>query len=95
MFLTDEGGLEDEITSRHPDPELEATLLGIRRRRRDVDGASESRRVARTAEPILAHDVRRAADPDLDAEQRGSSRGWRPGPTWSSRWWRAGAASVP
>ena len=70
VFLTDEGGLEDEITSRHPDPELEATLLGIRRRRRDVDGASESRRVARTAEPILAHDVRRAADPDLDAEQR-------------------------
>ena len=70
VFLTDEAGVEEEITSRHPDPELEATLVGIRRRRREVDGASESRRVARTAEPVLAHDVRGAAATDLDAEQR-------------------------
>jgi GAF domain-containing protein len=57
VYLEDDG---TEITSVHPDPEVEAMILEIRSRRREIDGASESRRVAETAEPVLAADVRGA-----------------------------------
>src|SRR5919202_995979 len=50
-----------EITSVHPDPDVEAMILEIRRARRMVEGASEARRVAETSEPVLASDVRGAA----------------------------------
>jgi PAS domain S-box-containing protein len=63
-----DGDSELEITSGHSDPEVEAMLRGIRRERRDVDGASESRRVGESGEPILARDVRRAQSADLDDE---------------------------
>jgi len=49
VYVSDEDGGEREITSRHPDPALEALLVEIRRRRR-AEGASESVRVQRTLE---------------------------------------------
>jgi PAS domain S-box-containing protein len=70
VYIAGDGEPELEISSRHPDPELEAMLLEIRRRRRDVDGMSESRRVADSGESILAHDVRQTAAGDLDERQR-------------------------
>ena len=60
-------GDETEITSVHPDAEIEDLILRIRRRRREVEGASESRRVAETAEPVLAPDVRDAFIDEVDA----------------------------
>ena len=45
VYIADAGdGKEREITSRHADPELEAMLVEIRRRRRDGEGGSESSR---------------------------------------------------
>jgi PAS domain S-box-containing protein len=66
VFLAADGDAELEITSGHTDPELEAVLLAIRRRRRAVQDASESVRVARTAQPILAPDVRGAFAADVE-----------------------------
>jgi PAS domain S-box-containing protein len=64
VYILGDGDAEIEITSEHPDPEVEAMLLAIRRERRDVDGASESRRVAESAQAILARDVRGAPTDD-------------------------------
>jgi PAS domain S-box-containing protein len=61
---------EREITSRHADPELEAVLLEIRRRRRDGQGSSETLQVLNTGQSILATDVRHAQAPDLSERQR-------------------------
>ncbi|MEA2246662.1 MAG: hypothetical protein QOH46_1191, partial [Solirubrobacteraceae bacterium] len=52
------------------DEELDAFLAEIRRRRRERDGASESRRVAESGEPILATDVRGSTNEELDEDQR-------------------------
>jgi PAS domain S-box-containing protein len=70
VFLVDDDGAESEITSGHPDGELDAFLADVRRRRRARDGASESRRVAESGEPILATDVRGTTIDELDEEQR-------------------------
>jgi PAS domain S-box-containing protein len=70
VYVPDGANGESDITSGHDDPELEALLLEIRRGRRDVEGASESRRVAETGEPILASDVRASTAADIGAEQR-------------------------
>ena len=70
LYVVADDGTEDEITSGHQDPQLDALLTGIRRQRRTRDGASESRRVAESGEPILAHDVRQAPATDLDEHQR-------------------------
>jgi PAS domain S-box-containing protein len=64
VFLEDD---ETEITSVHPDPEIEDFILRLRRRRREVEGASESRRVARTAEPVMVADVRDAFTDEVEA----------------------------
>jgi serine phosphatase RsbU (regulator of sigma subunit)/PAS domain-containing protein len=74
-------GDETEITSEHPDPEVEELILRIRRRRRQIDGASESRRVAETAQPLLASDVRDAfvaevEDGDLPVIERLDARSY-------------------
>jgi PAS domain S-box-containing protein len=71
VYIAGDAETEAEITSGHADPALEALLLDIRRRRREVDGASESRRVAETAEPILATDTRLASASEVDGDQRG------------------------
>src|SRR3954469_7575110 len=58
VYIPDTGeGDEREITSRLADPELERMLIEIRRRRRDGGDGSESLRVLRTGQSILATDV--------------------------------------
>jgi PAS domain S-box-containing protein len=63
-------GKEREITSRHADPELEAMLLEIRRRRRDGEGGSESLQVLETGKSILATDVTSSAAGTVDERHR-------------------------
>jgi serine phosphatase RsbU (regulator of sigma subunit)/PAS domain-containing protein len=70
LLLVERSGEEREISSGHDDPELDAVLREIRARRRETRGASESRRVAQTGEPILGSDVRAAVGPDVDERQR-------------------------
>jgi PAS domain S-box-containing protein len=73
LFVVGDDGTETEITSGHADPDLDALLTDIRRRRRDRDGASESRLVAQSGRPILAADVRQtpAGKPgELDSDQQ-------------------------
>jgi PAS domain S-box-containing protein len=69
VYVSDEDGGEREITSRHPDPALEALLVEIRRRRR-AEGASESVRVQRTLEPVLVSDVGRLVPDDIHPDER-------------------------
>src|SRR4051812_44846575 len=71
-----EDGRIEEITSGHADPEIEAALLGIRRRRRDETGGSESLAVADTGQPVLASDISGMPAPDdlEEAEQRAIER---------------------
>ena len=65
VYVAGPVGFEQEITSGHDDPEIEAMMLEIRRGRRDV-GESESQLVAQRIAPVLASDVREdaAAEPD-------------------------------
>jgi PAS domain S-box-containing protein len=71
VYIADAGdGKDREITSRHADPELEAMLLEIRRRRRDGEGGSESLQVLRTGESILASDIRNQAASDVEPRHR-------------------------
>ena len=70
VLLVDLGDGERELSSGYSDPALEAALLEIRASRRQEEGASESRRVAQTGEPILATDVRAAIDDTIDGHQR-------------------------
>jgi serine phosphatase RsbU (regulator of sigma subunit)/PAS domain-containing protein len=69
VYILGDGESELEITSGHEDPEVEAMLLAIRRARREVEGASESRQVAESTQPILAPDVRGGPAADLGAQQ--------------------------
>jgi PAS domain S-box-containing protein len=75
VYIADAGdGREREITSRHADPEVEAMIMDVRRRRRDGRGGSESLQVLQTGESILATDVRGHAWTDeLDEHQRASA----------------------
>ena len=70
VLLADLGDGERELSSGYADPALEAALLEIRASRREEEGASESRQVAQTGEPILATDVRAAIDETIDGHQR-------------------------
>jgi PAS domain S-box-containing protein len=70
VLLADLGEGERELSSGYADPALEAALLEIRASRRAAEGASESRRVAQTGEPILATDVRAAIDDTIEDHQR-------------------------
>jgi PAS domain S-box-containing protein len=69
LFVLGDDADDVEFTSGHADPELDAFLTSIRRRRREREDASESRRVALSGEPILATDIR-TTDEEFDAEQR-------------------------
>jgi PAS domain S-box-containing protein len=72
VYVRGDDGSEAEFTSGHADPELDAFLTGIRRRRRERgDGASESRRVAESGEPILATDVRGWTADEVEEGERG------------------------
>jgi PAS domain S-box-containing protein len=70
VYVSGDDGTEAEFTSGHADPELDAFLTAVRRARREREGASESRRVAESGEPILATDVRGWSGEELDPEQR-------------------------
>ncbi len=70
VLLADLGDGERELSSGYSDPALEAALLEIRAKRREEEGASESRRVAQTGEPILATDVRATIDETIEDHQR-------------------------
>jgi PAS domain S-box-containing protein len=71
VLLVDSGGAgERELSSGYSDPALEEALLEIRRSRRQEEGASESRRVAQSGQPILASDVRAAIDETIVGHQR-------------------------
>src|SRR3954468_3732869 len=72
VYIADDGR-EREITSRHPDPEIEAMLVAVRRRRRDGSGGSESLRVLRTGESILARDITGQSTSDMDERQRATA----------------------
>jgi PAS domain S-box-containing protein len=75
VYIPDAGdGKEREITSRHADPEVEAMIVEIRRRRRDGSGGSESLQVLRTGESILATDVTGQAVADVDERHRASAQ---------------------
>ena len=82
---------EVEVSSGHEDPEVEAMLLGIRRTRRDVDGASESIEVGESGKSILASDVTRGAH--RGGRRLRSTPGSRRSRTCSCRWPRAAARS--
>jgi serine phosphatase RsbU (regulator of sigma subunit)/PAS domain-containing protein len=66
VYIAGTAGPETEITSGHDDPEVEAMLRDMRRRRRQRAGASESQRVAESARPILVHDARDTPSEDVD-----------------------------
>jgi PAS domain S-box-containing protein len=70
VYIADGGGEAHEITSRHGDPELEAMIVEIRRRRRDGQGSSETLQVLHSGRSILATDVRGSEAPDLTERQR-------------------------
>ena len=70
VLVIREDGSEHEITSEHPDPEIERTLRAIRRRRRGQGGGSESLDVLASGRPILATSVADMPAPDLDPHER-------------------------
>jgi PAS domain S-box-containing protein len=70
VYVLNDDGSEAEFTSGHADPELDGFLTAVRRARREREGASESRRVAESGEPILAADVRGWTADELDEGQR-------------------------
>ena len=59
-----------EITSVHPDAEIEATLREIRRTRRETGAGSETLQVMETGKSLLASDVRQVGLDELRDEQR-------------------------
>src|SRR3954464_789989 len=71
-------GEEREITSRHADPEIEAMLVEVRRRRRDGSGGSESLQVLRTGESILASDATQSAAGAVGRRPRAAAGGRAP-----------------
>ncbi|HEX2102187.1 MAG TPA: SpoIIE family protein phosphatase [Solirubrobacteraceae bacterium] len=70
VYVMGDDGAEAEFTSGHADPELDAFITALRRRRREREGASESRRVAESGEPILATDVRGWTADEVDEGER-------------------------
>src|SRR5947208_2294782 len=69
VLVIAEDGSEHEISSEHPDPDVERTLRAIRRRRRGASGGSESLGVLETGEAILATDVTASPAPGLDPSE--------------------------
>ena len=63
-------GTQHEITSVHPDAEVEELILDIRRRRRETRGASESLQVVQSGHSVLVSDARAPVVEDLGSEER-------------------------
>jgi PAS domain S-box-containing protein len=70
VLVVGEDGSEREITSGYPDPEVEALLVEIRRRRRQETGGSESLEVLRSGEPIFVPDVSAGPADDLRPREK-------------------------
>jgi PAS domain S-box-containing protein len=70
VYAIREDGPPQEVTSVHPDPEVEALIVGIRQRRRRGETGSESLEVMRTRRPVLAADITRNLAPDVDDAER-------------------------
>jgi PAS domain S-box-containing protein len=70
LLVVDDDGSEREITSGHPDPEIEALLVEIRRRRRRETGGSESLEVLRSGRSILVSNVTGGPADDLSPRER-------------------------
>jgi PAS domain S-box-containing protein len=71
VLVLQDDGTEYEITSEHPDAEVERTLREIRRRRRRRTGGSESLAVQASGEPILATDISDRAALDVEPHELG------------------------
>jgi PAS domain S-box-containing protein len=69
LYVAAEDGPAREVTSVHPDPEVERVLVEIRRRRRDGGGGSETLAVMRSQRSVLASRITGAA-PDVSPEEQ-------------------------
>src|SRR4051794_4168126 len=67
LYVVDQDGPTREVTSRHPDPAVEALIVEIRRRRRRDAGGSETLGVMRSGRSVLVSDV--AAQPPADVTE--------------------------
>jgi PAS domain S-box-containing protein len=65
VYVQDDDGTEHELTSVHPDPQVEQMILEVRRRRRESGTESESLQVLQTGQAVLATDVRETRVADL------------------------------
>src|SRR3954467_1077040 len=70
LYVVSEDGPPREVTSVHPDAEIESLLVEIRRRRRDGEGGSETLEAMRTGRSVLATDVRSASAPDVAPDEQ-------------------------
>src|SRR4051812_23975776 len=70
LYVVSEDGPPREVTSVHPDPEIEALLMDIRRRRRRGEGGSETLEAMRTGRSVLAPDIRSTPAPDVAPEEQ-------------------------
>jgi serine phosphatase RsbU (regulator of sigma subunit) len=79
VLVIREDGSEHEISSQHPDPEVERGLLSIRRRRRAAAGASESLEVWRSGRPVMVTHIEVGLTaPDVTADESHALRGITP-----------------
>jgi serine phosphatase RsbU (regulator of sigma subunit)/PAS domain-containing protein len=69
VYAVSEDGPPQEVTSVHPDPELEALIVDIRRRRRRETG-SESLDVIRSGRSVLAADITQILPADVADSER-------------------------
>src|SRR3954452_14930232 len=70
LYVVSEDGPPREVTSVHPDAEIESLLVKIRRRRRGGEGGSETLEAMRTGRSVLAADVRSASAPDVAPDEQ-------------------------
>src|SRR4051794_28354074 len=70
VYVVDEEGPAREVTSVHPDPEVEALVVDIRRRRRAGEGGSETLAAMRTRTSRLVAEIVPGFAPDLGDEER-------------------------
>ena len=70
VLIIGEDGSEHEISSEHPDPEVERTLRAIRTLRRASGGGSESLGVLDSGRPVLVTDATNVPAADLDPHER-------------------------
>src|SRR3954454_23870371 len=70
LYVVSEDGPPREVSSVHPDPEIEALVMDIRRRRRRGEGGSETLEAMRTGRSVLVTDIRSIPAPDVAPEEQ-------------------------